>query len=99
MKCLRCGYCCTHYLVTIVDDPEKGFDPMKDENLVVHQGDGPCKHLRGSKPGEYWCAIHGKPWYKHTPCAQFTQIGKPDDPCRMGKFVLEQERKKRGQDA
>ena len=88
MKCLQCGYCCTHYLVTIVDDPEIGYDPMKNENLVVHQGDGPCKHLQGDKPGEHWCAIHDKPWFKETPCHHFTQVEKDNTPCRMGEYQL-----------
>lgn len=89
MKCLRCGYCCSHYAVVIVDDPEIGFDPMKDENLVTHEGNGPCKHLRGDKPGEFSCAIHDKPWYPLTPCAQFEQIGRPEAECRMGRYQLD----------
>jgi len=85
MKCLRCGYCCTKYAVIIVDDPEKG--PVED-NLKPHLGDGPCQHLEGEKPGKYHCRIHHYPWYKETPCFEHTQIGKDDEPCRIGQWVL-----------
>lgn len=88
MNCLRCGYCCKNYVVTIVDDPDIGYDPMSEDNLIVHEGGGPCKHLIGDTPGEYSCAVHGKSWYPETPCYEFRQIGKPGAACRMGKFVL-----------
>jgi hypothetical protein len=55
----------------------------------VHEGDGPCKHLQGEKPGEYSCAVHDKPWYSETCCAKFEQIGKPNAECRMGRYILD----------
>jgi hypothetical protein len=86
MKCLRCGYCCTQLSVIIVDDPKKG---LREGNLIVHPGNGvPCKHLRGSKPSKFSCAIHNKPWYKKTPCYQHHVMGKTGAPCRMGKYVI-----------
>ena len=85
MICIRCGYCCQHYSVMIVDDPEKG---IMDGNIIHHKGDGPCKHLIGNKVGEYSCAIHDKPWYSETPCYNHTQIGKENAVCRMGEFIL-----------
>jgi len=87
MKCLRCGYCCHKYLVAIVDDPEKG---LQEDNIIMHEGDGPCKHLLGDKPGKYACAIHDKEWYKETPCYSHGQIeANPNDECRMGRYVLD----------
>ena len=87
MKCLRCGYCCQNYVVIIVDDPKKG---IVESNLKVIGEKGPerCPHLRGDKPGEFYCSIHKEPWYCQTPCASFTQIENGDTDCRMGKFVL-----------
>ncbi len=87
MICLRCGYCCTHFWVIIVDDPEKG---IVEENLITHLGqEKPCKHLRGDMPGEYSCAIHDKVWYEETPCFSYGQIERSEeDDCRMGRYIL-----------
>lgn len=83
---MRCGYCCKHLWVMIVDDPSKG---IVEDNIIEHKGQGqPCKHLCGDAPGEYSCAIHDEPWYEETPCARHEQVGKPDAPCRMGEFIL-----------
>jgi len=87
MICLRCGYCCHKYIVVIVDDPEK---PISENNIDIHEGNGPCKHLRGSKPGEYSCSIHSKSWYKETPCHSHTQIeSSPDYECRIGRYIID----------
>lgn len=88
MICLRCGNCCKYLWVVIVDDPEKG--PV-EENLIEHKGLGvACKHLRGNQAGDYWCAIHRKPWYQKTPCAWHGQIERsPDTECRMGRYILD----------
>ena len=86
MICLRCGYCCKHLSVVIVDDPKKG---IVEGNLIHHKGDGtPCKHLIGSKPGEYFCAVHSEPWFKDTPCFAYTQIEQKNSNCRMGEFFI-----------
>ena len=56
----------------------------------MHEGNGtPCKHLRGDNPGEYSCALHDYPWYKETPCYNFTQIGKESDECRTGRYMID----------
>ena len=88
MRCLRCGWCCHHLSVVIVDDPARG---ICEDNLEIKPGDGTrCKHLRGDKPGEYACAIHDEPWYGETPCAEYTQIeASPDDDCRTGFFMTD----------
>jgi len=91
MICLRCSYCCKYPSVIIVDDPKKG---IVEGNLILHEGKGiPCKHLRGDKPGEYFCAIHSEPWYPETPCFQYDQVdGSTEKVCRMGYHRLEKER-------
>jgi len=87
MICLRCGYCCHKHMVMIVDDPTKG---LSEDNIIDHIGDGPCKHLEGSKPGEYSCKVHSKSWYKKTPCFSHGQIeSSPDNECRMGRYILD----------
>jgi hypothetical protein len=86
MICLRCGYCCKHYSVVIVDDPSVGIE---DGNLIFHEGDGnSCKHLQGSEPGEYSCALHDESWYDQTPCFAYTQIEGHDSKCRRGEVVM-----------
>jgi hypothetical protein len=71
----------------IVDDPEKG---ISEDNIIAHEGNGPCKHLEGNKPGEYKCKIHNKPWYKKTPCYSHGQIeSSPEDECRMGRYIID----------
>ena len=84
MICLHCGYCCLNSWVVIVDDPEKG---IQEDNLLCVESTR-CKHLRGSKPGEYNCAIHDYPWYEETPCANHGQIERKDSECRMGRHQL-----------
>jgi hypothetical protein len=70
-----------------VDDPEKGLD---DDNIIMHDGNGPCKHLSGDKPGEYSCNIHKKSWYKETPCFKHTQVeNDPTEECRLGRYILD----------
>ena len=90
MVCLRCGYCCKKLFVVIPKDPSKG---LREDNLIVHMGDGPCIHLKGDKPGKYSCAIHDKKWYKRTPCFQHGQIEKDvNQLCRTGNFILNKKR-------
>jgi len=90
MICLRCGYCCFHSFVQVVDDPEIGID---DGNLITLYGDGTvkCPHLIGDIPGQYACAVHDRTWYEETPCFAYTQIEtSPDTPCRMGEYILKE---------
>ena len=75
-------------MVVIVNDPAKG---IREDNLICNVGDGtPCKHLQGSKIGEYSCALHSKKWYKKTPCFSHGQIERGNTPCRLGEYILKQ---------
>jgi len=90
MICKRCGYCCIHYTVVIVDKPELG---LRDDNLIAKPSGVRCKHLVGTVPGKMFCALHDKPWYKKTPCFSHGQIEEnKDTPCRLGVFILSQKR-------
>lgn len=91
MICLRCGYCCKHYAVIIVDDPEQG---IIEGNLILHSGKGvACKYLTGDEPGEYECAVHNESRYPETPCFSHTQIERGNTNCRMGEYILEKYQK------
>ena len=81
MICLRCGYCCKALTVIIVDDPEKG---IVEGNLIEKECGTRCKHLLGEIPDQFSCAIHDYPWYDETPCNQYIQIERGNQPCRMG---------------
>lgn len=87
MRCFRCGYCCTKLLAVIVVDPDapEVFDEsnLRGINMLEER----CPHLRGDKPGEYSCAIHDRPWFGETPCADY-QSHNGDQPCRMGDFLV-----------
>jgi hypothetical protein len=84
MICLRCGYCCIHLDVIIVDEPSSGIIM---ENLVHKPSGIACKHLVGS-PGNYSCMLHDLPWFYETPCADFTQIEIENCNCRLGVMTL-----------
>ena len=87
MICLQCGYCCMNLFVTIVDNPELG---IVEGNFHTYTEPERCKHLRGNKIGEYSCAIHNYPWYKDTPCYDYTQIETANRNCRTGEYQLKQ---------
>ena len=76
-----------------MDDPDKG--PVEGNLKAIGQhGMERCQHLMGNKPGEFSCAIHNKKWYKDTPCFQHGQIERSkDDVCRMGEYIIKQEKK------
>lgn len=86
MKCLKCGYCCIHYDVAIVNDPDLGFI----EGNFIHKPCGtPCKHLVGNEAGKYSCDVHNKEWYEETPCFSHGQTEKSDsENCRIGAYIL-----------
>jgi hypothetical protein len=97
MICLRCGYCCTRYMVVIVDNPEKG---IAEDNLIGHNTKGkpgPCKHLLGNKIGGYACALHEKPYYKDTPCYSHTQVETGNEECRLGRYIIDDDAQKKGE--
>ena len=89
-KCYRCGYCCIYTCVAIVINPDKS---ISEDNIILHNADGenkPCKYLLGNNPGEYTCSIHGKAWYKDTPCASHNA---GIDYCNIGKHYLNSKNK------
>jgi len=69
----------------IIDDEA---EPEEDApfGLSYKSGGTPCKHLKVID-GVAECSIHDDPRYEDTPCHDFTQVGAPDDPCRMGQGI------------
>jgi hypothetical protein len=93
MICLRCGHCCHNIpkvLLSIVT--YTGSKNKEPESLnVIDAGETieRCPHLRGDRPGEYFCIIHDRSWYKETPCYSHGQIERsPADKCRVGQNIL-----------
>lgn len=86
MKCLRCGYCCTNYIVVIVVDPKKGI--QRDNLQAIDLSKEKCPHLDKDKSNKYMCRVHNESWYKDTPCYQYEQIGNKDSNCRIGEYIL-----------
>lgn len=71
----------------IVDDPAKG---ICESNVIFKTSDVACKHLLGSEPGKFACAVHSKRWYRRTPCFSHGQIeANKTRECRMGRYVLD----------
>lgn len=94
MKCLRCGLCCTKYMVIIVkpEAVERGFkstDDLSNDDLMCHEGNKEeCPHLIWDENIAI-CKIHEYPWYEETPCSSHGQIEKSKDcVCRMGEYIL-----------
>ena len=100
MKCLRSGYCCIQYSegtlgslepsdeVIILVDPDLGLieSNMEAKHTGVH-----CRHLVGTKPGSFSCAIHEHPIYKQTPCYAYGQVEVRNTNCRAGEYLLKPE--------
>lgn len=87
MKCLRCGYCCLHYIVAIIVDP--GLGPVKGNVRGINCAKEYCPHLCTGEPGKFRCAVHDEPWFPDSPCGEFGQVeNSPDTLCRMGAFIM-----------
>lgn len=91
MICLHCGYCCLKLFVPVIIDIDK--EMCGEDNVLVLTGDRTrCPHLKGDKPGEYFCAIHEHDKFKLTPCYAYTQIENGNTPCRIGTYTMEREK-------
>ena len=83
MKCLRCGRCCA-YPVVIVKSSSDKFD----YNFEYKEDGVYCRHFSiDEKTKIASCSIHKFEWFKDTPCGKHTQIGKSGEPCRIGKWI------------
>jgi hypothetical protein len=89
MICLRCGYCCTHLDVVIVNPrsirPDGTVDPEDREAIAFKPAGQRCPHIvyRDEKA---ICTIHHLSYYRGTPCDQFEQFGPMDAVCMLGSY-------------
>ena len=97
MICQRCGFCCIHYDVIIVSpdfiretNGKFNVDQLNTNNLVHKPGGKRCPFLSFVEDKVH-CKIHHFSWFQETPCAEFSQIENGNSPCRMGKFVRDNE--------
>ena len=88
MICLRCGYCCYAYDVIIIKLGIEKPTFRKEEEFQHKKSDEFCPHLSFNGI-EASCDIHDKKWFKKTPCHSHSQIGKIDDDCRIGRYILD----------
>ncbi|NYT01978.1 MAG: hypothetical protein GKC10_04385, partial [Methanosarcinales archaeon] len=89
MICLRCGYCCTHLDVSIVNPrairPDGSLDPGRRDSMIPKPAGWRCPHL-AFQDGKAVCTIHQLPCYQGSPCDQFEQFGPQDDVCILGAY-------------
>jgi hypothetical protein len=93
MICLRCGGCCLHLDIFVVN-PDRiredgSIDPLDPVGMIFKPSGKKCPHLffQADSAGEgemvAICSIHHLPCYQGTPCQQFEQIGPVDCVCIM----------------
>ena len=89
MICLRCGNCCIHLDVMIVNPrsirPDGTRDPDDPDSMIIKPSGQRCPHLV-CRDDVATCTIHELPCYRGTPCEQFEQFGREDDVCIMGRY-------------
>jgi len=91
MKCLRCGRCCFYNVVVIRPERVKedlNLGTLSEDDILLLDGSTTCPFLIW-EGDQAVCKIHGHPWFKDTPCGQFTQeIEKSESsPCRTGTYM------------
>jgi hypothetical protein len=88
--CLRCGNCCLHLDVAIVNPDcilaDGSLDPGRLDSMSFKPSGSVCPHLTFEE-GVAVCRIHHLSCYVGTPCDQFEQIGREDDACIMGSYL------------
>ena len=95
MNCLHCGNCCIMLDVVIINSKKiKNMDgsvDLNDPSIYEHKPTGfKCPNLL-FVDGTSHCTVHHLPWFKETPCHDFTQIEREDSNCRTGEYMLKEE--------
>ena len=100
MLCLRCGQCCFHLDIFIVNPSsvlaDGSIDPDDSQAMIFKPAQQKCPHLSYEAAGEgeiAVCAIHHLPCYRGTPCEQFEQLGPAEDVCFMSGYFRLQDRR------
>jgi hypothetical protein len=95
MLCLRCGQCCFHLDINIINPrsilPDGNINPNDPKAMIFKPAWQMCPHLviEGDRTANCrsTCAIHHLPCYRGTPCEQFEQIGPEDAVCIMSGYL------------
>ena len=97
MLCLRCGQCCLHLDIFIINPSfillDGSINPDDQDAMIFKPAGQRCPHLafRVACEGDYAvCAIHHLPCYKGTPCEEFEQMGPEDAMCIMSGYFNSQ---------
>ena len=89
MICLRCGKCCLHLDVHIINPRSilaNGTIDLEDPfSTVLKKAGETCPHLVFQEELAV-CIVHHKPCYQGTPCQQFEQVGPDDSVCSMSGY-------------
>ncbi len=102
MICKRCGRCCIHLDILVVNPrsilPGGSLDRSDPEAMISKPAGQICPHLvfEAKEEGDIaTCTIHSLPCYKETPCERFEQIGPQDSICLLYSYLSEQRREDR----
>ena len=94
MICLRCGQCCLHLDIFIVNPSsilvDGSIDPDDQEAMIFKPAGKRCPHLvfeADCEGDRAVCTIHHLPCYRGTPCEQFEQVGPEDAVCFMSRYL------------
>jgi hypothetical protein len=94
MLCLRCGQCCHHLDIFVVNPfsilADGCIDPDDKEAMIFKAAGQRCPHLvsQVGREGEMAvCTIHHLPCYRGSPCEQFEQVGQEDAVCVMSRCL------------
>jgi len=109
MICLRCGGCCLHLDINVVNPDciraDGSIDPLDPCSMIMKPSGKKCPHLffqagpDGSGLGTAVCSIHHLPCYQGSPCQQFEQMGPEDDVCMMSDYFRKLDDRKRSRRA
>jgi hypothetical protein len=102
MLCLRCGRCCLHLDIFIVNPSsikaDGSIDAGDQEAMIFKPAGKNCPHLVHQiahqpecKGSIAVCTIHHLPCYQGTPCEQFEQMGPEDAVCIMSRYLRDLE--------
>jgi hypothetical protein len=102
MICLRCGGCCLHLDIFVVNPAcirtDGSIDPSDPTGMIMKPSGKKCPHLTfqpdpaGDGGKMAVCTIHHLPCYQGTPCQQFEQMGPEDDVCIMSAYFKTQKK-------
>lgn len=89
MICLRCGNCCVHLDIAIIDPksilPDGTINPNRSMAIIFKPAGERCPHLVFDGETAV-CTIHHLSCYRGTPCDEFEQLGPENSVCIMSGY-------------